>query len=168
MFMYHVGIAYLLWFVSGCGILGLHRFYLRKIPTGLLWMFSFGLLTVGAIYDFFTLPSQVREANIREALIQDKTMQKRRKQRIVHDGVTTIINPRESVERIILKLAKRNKGILTITDVALEADISVDDAKKDLEALVDKGIAELRVRKTGTIVYVITEYLESEAPFESF
>ena len=66
--MYSTGIAYLLWLLSGFGALGFHRFYLGKIPTGLLWMFTGGLGMFGAIYDFFTLPGQVREANLRSAL----------------------------------------------------------------------------------------------------
>jgi hypothetical protein len=61
--MYSLFIAYLLWFVSGFGALGLHRFYLGKIPTALLWMFTGGLLGIGSLYDLFTLPFQVREAN---------------------------------------------------------------------------------------------------------
>jgi TM2 domain-containing membrane protein YozV len=61
--MYHVGIAYLLWLVSGLGALGLHRFYLGKIATGILWMCTGGLLGLGSLYDLFTLPFQVREAN---------------------------------------------------------------------------------------------------------
>jgi TM2 domain-containing membrane protein YozV len=63
--MYSVGIAYLLWLVSGFGALGFHRFYLGKIFTGLLWMFTGGLGMVGSIYDLITLPAQVMEANMR-------------------------------------------------------------------------------------------------------
>jgi len=61
---YSVGIAYLLWLCSGFGALGLHRFYLGKIFTGLLWMCTGGLGMIGSIYDLITLPGQVREANI--------------------------------------------------------------------------------------------------------
>jgi TM2 domain-containing membrane protein YozV len=174
--MYSVGIAYLLWLLSGFGALGFHRFYLGKIPTGLLWMFTGGLSMVGAIYDFFTLPGQVREANIRSAL--DHSIRRNRgvprdaDWRYVHDGEARIIHPRgrerDSLERIILKLAKENKGILTVSEVALAADISVDEARKDLDALVSKGIAELRVRKTGTLVYVIPEIMDRDEPFEDF
>jgi hypothetical protein len=164
--MYSVGLAYLLWFVSGCGALGFHRFYLGKIPTGLLWMFTGGLGMVGSIYDFFTLSRQVREANFRDALLQDRVAGT---DRVIYDGVTSFVStPAESVERIILKLAKSNKGIVAISDVALEANISVDDAKKDLEELVNKGFVEMRVRKTGAIVYVIREYLENNSEFEEF
>jgi TM2 domain-containing membrane protein YozV len=63
--MYSVGIAYLLWLISGFGALGFHRFYLGKIFTGLLWFFTGGLGMIGAIYDLITLPAQVMEANMR-------------------------------------------------------------------------------------------------------
>jgi TM2 domain-containing membrane protein YozV len=45
------------------GIFGIHRFYLGKIGTGLIWLFTGGLLGVGYIYDFCTLNGQVDERN---------------------------------------------------------------------------------------------------------
>jgi TM2 domain-containing membrane protein YozV len=168
--MYSVGLAYVLWLVSGFGALGFHRFYLGKIPTGLLWMFTGGLGMVGSIYDFFTLGRQVREANYRDAILQDRVERSARVgERVVHDGEATIINtPKESVERIILKLAKHNNGIISVSDVALEANISVDEAKNDLEILLNKGFVEMRVKKTGAIVYIIREYLKDDSGLEDF
>ncbi|GHV70811.1 hypothetical protein AGMMS49928_20030 [Spirochaetia bacterium] len=165
--MYSVGLAYLLWFISGCGALGFHRFYLGKIPTGILWMFTGGLGFVGAIYDFFTLGRQVQEANFRNALY-DLPRGRKQHWRYVHDGDTRIIRDKETVERTILRLAKQNKGILTATELALEANISVDEAKKNLDSLVSKGIAELRVRSTGSLVYAIPDLLDADAPLEDF
>jgi len=57
------GVAYLLWLVGGFGVLGLHRFYLGKLGTGLLWLFTFGVLGIGAFIDLFTLGTQVDVAN---------------------------------------------------------------------------------------------------------
>ena len=57
-------IAYFLWFIGCFGILGLHRFYLRKGFTGLLWLYTLGLCGIGALYDFFALESQVYEYNM--------------------------------------------------------------------------------------------------------
>lgn len=62
------GIAYLLWFVGIFGILGLHRFYLGKIGTGVLWFFTGGLFGIGSLIDLFTLGSKVDNYNTKEEL----------------------------------------------------------------------------------------------------
>ena len=168
--MYSVGIAYLLWLFSGCGALGFHRFYLGKIPTGVLWMFTGGMAMIGSIYDFFTLPRQVREANIRQAIIensgkypQSSSINNDKSWRSVNDGESRIIQ-KESIERVILRLAKANKGILTASEVALSANIPIEEAKRDLDAMVSKGYAELRVRQSGTLVYTIPDLMDSDEP----
>jgi hypothetical protein len=183
--MYSVGIAYILWFLSGFGALGFHRFYLGKIPTGLLWMFTGGLGMVGSIYDFFTLPGQVQQANFREAIYGNRIRNGRRSRsfsntgsgsqdpktgnwRYVDDGETRVVHEKESVERAILRLAKENKGILTAGELALRANIPLEEAKKALDTLVDKGFAELRVRRSGTLVYTIREFMDQDEPLEDF
>jgi TM2 domain-containing membrane protein YozV len=162
-----VGIAYLLWLFSGCGALGFHRFYLGKIPTGILWMCTGGLGMVGAIYDFFTLPGQVREANIRQAIYGGAYTNNQQSWRTINDGQARVVHEKPNVERTILKVAKGNKGIITASEVALSADISMEEAKKDLDALVNKGFAELRVRKTGALVYTIPDLMDSDEPLEA-
>ena len=169
--MYNTLIAYFLWLISGCGALGFHRFYLGKIGTGFLWMFTGGLAMVGSIYDFLTLPGQVREANIRQAVFDESARRNadvqydsRRPWRNVSDGEVRIVHEKEPVERVILKLAKANKGILTASELALYANISMDEAKNNLDAMVNKGFAELRVRQSGTLVYTIPEFMDSGEP----
>ena len=176
--MYSTGIAYLLWLISGCGALGFHRFYLGKIPTGLLWMFTGGLGMFGAVYDFFTLPGQVREANFRKALYDQSNRiyrpvgQPDNNWHYANDAQYRVMNSKgnekEKPERIILKLAKENDGILTVSEVALRADMPIDEAKKLLDTLVSKGFAELRVRKSGSIVYIIPDMADKDEPLEDF
>jgi hypothetical protein len=177
--MYSVWVAYFLWVLSGFGVLGFHRFYLGKIRTGLLWMLTGGLGTVGAIYDFFTLPSQVQVANMRLVLEGSRPWEgrtgagikqkpKTENWRYANDTTTRIVRGKESLERSILRQAKENKGILTISEVALAAEVDLEEAKKALDTLVKRGFAELRVRKSGTIVYTIPEFMSKNEDLEEF
>jgi TM2 domain-containing membrane protein YozV len=45
------------------GWLGIHRFYMGKWGTGILYLLTFGLLGLGILYDFLTLNSQISERN---------------------------------------------------------------------------------------------------------
>lgn len=47
------------------GVLGVHRFYLGKWGTGLIWMFTGGLFLFGWLYDLWTLNEQVSDVNTR-------------------------------------------------------------------------------------------------------
>lgn len=46
------------------GLFGIHRFYLGKWITGLLYLCTAGLFGLGYLYDFWTLNSQISEVNI--------------------------------------------------------------------------------------------------------
>ena len=46
------------------GIFGIHRFYQGKFLTGLLYLFTGGLLLIGVIYDYWTLNEQVSSQNL--------------------------------------------------------------------------------------------------------
>ncbi len=45
------------------GWFGLHRFYQAKVFTGIIYLFTGGLLGIGLVYDAFTLNDQVSDAN---------------------------------------------------------------------------------------------------------
>jgi TM2 domain-containing membrane protein YozV len=47
------------------GPLGIHRFYMGKIWTGLLWLVTGGLFLIGYLYDYCTLNGQIDEQNSR-------------------------------------------------------------------------------------------------------
>ena len=63
--------AYLLWFLGVLGILGLHRFYLGRPWTGLLWLLTGGLLGIGALADLFLLPSMVQIEVLSRKLLRE-------------------------------------------------------------------------------------------------
>ena len=49
------------------GLFGVHRFYLGKLGTGLIYLLTGGLFLVGVIYDFWTLNDQISQENRRRA-----------------------------------------------------------------------------------------------------
>lgn len=47
------------------GLFGVHRFYLGKWLTGVLWLLTGGLFLVGYLYDYWTLNEQIEAVNTR-------------------------------------------------------------------------------------------------------
>jgi hypothetical protein len=159
--LYSTRIAYLLWFATWFGFAGLHRLYLGKTGSGILYLLTWGLFGFGTIYDAVTLPEQVREAKIKARMrrvIDDRLLELEDR-----DRGRSASESRESLEHVILRVAKNHHGIAAPAEVALEAKIPVDDARKQLDKLVEKGVAEVRVRKNGTLVYALPDFLDDTA-----
>ena len=47
------------------GLFGIHRFYMSKFFTGIVYFFSGGLFGFGILYDYWTLNEQISELNTR-------------------------------------------------------------------------------------------------------
>lgn len=61
-------------------------------------------------------------------------------------------------EKIVLRLARDKGGRLTPSLVALESDLSVEEAEKALDDLTKKGHASMVVREDGRIEYEFIEF----------
>ena len=45
------------------GVFGIHRFYMGKVISGIIYLFTGGLFLFGILYDYWTLNGQVDEIN---------------------------------------------------------------------------------------------------------
>eukprot|EP01111_Echinosteliopsis_oligospora_P010452 TRINITY_DN324_c0_g1_i1.p1 TRINITY_DN324_c0_g1~~TRINITY_DN324_c0_g1_i1.p1 ORF type:complete len:130 (+),score=25.53 TRINITY_DN324_c0_g1_i1:223-612(+) len=56
-------VAYILWFFLG--LLGIHRFYLGRTVSGIIYLFTAGLFGIGWLIDICLIPGMVQEENAR-------------------------------------------------------------------------------------------------------
>jgi TM2 domain-containing membrane protein YozV len=59
--------SYAFWCLGFVALFGIHRFYLGKWGTGLLWLLTGGLFLVGQIIDLFLITGIVERTNHRLA-----------------------------------------------------------------------------------------------------
>jgi hypothetical protein len=59
----------------------------------------------------------------------------------------------EDSEKIVLKLAKKRRGALTVAEVAANSVLTLEQAKETLDQLNLKGFNEMDVSDAGIIVY---------------
>lgn len=50
------------------GVFGIHRFYMGKWITGIIYLLTGGLFLIGLLYDFWTLNEQVDDINMAEVV----------------------------------------------------------------------------------------------------
>ena len=151
---YSRGTAYLLWALCLFGVSGIHRFYLGRIGTGILYLCTWGLFGIGNIIDLFTIPGMV-DAETGQRLPGPVPS------RIAPTPAATAAAA--PIETVILRAARAHGGVVTPTQVAVGGEYGLDESKACLDDLVTRGHAELRVRKSGGMVYVFPDLLTPEA-----
>jgi TM2 domain-containing membrane protein YozV len=168
-FMYSKGLAYLLWLLSGFGALGFHRFYLGKPLSAILWMFTGGMMGIGSLYDLFTLGGQVDAANARQAFVNLGGMgaaPQPAQWRYVNDGSARIVREADNLDKVIFETARGNGGVVTPSQVVTRGNVTLDKARKRLEEMAAERHAEMRVRKSGVIVFTFPEFMDGDTDFE--
>ena len=69
------------------------------------------------------------------------------------------VRKEEGIERAILTAAREANGRVTPAIIALNTNITLENAEKALEGMVKRGYASMDVRDNGTVEYVFTEFL---------
>jgi len=154
-------VAYLLWMLGFfLGFPVLHRLYMGKINLGTFLRFIPGLGHILSFFDLFSIPAEIEAINLRRAsqghlnAAQFACLEGTRPQ-----------TPTD-LEQLVLRAAKKNKGIITTGDFALEAKIPLSEAKQFLDKLAKQGLVEMRVRRSGVVVYTFPEFMDGGADNE--
>ena len=138
------GIAYGLWAGWLFGFAGLHRFYLGKYGTGILWLFTWGLAGIGQLYDLITMRRQVDEANL---LDEARSLREQR-----------FSEPRRTPEQLLLDAAMQQDGKLTVTQAAMITGYSFQEAEQLLRDMVSSGYVDVgNEPESGVVVYYFPE-----------
>ena len=162
--MYSKAVAYVLGILSFIPPFnGLLRFYLKKYGTGLVFSLTSGCFWIGNILDVVQIPQLVKQANMkrkqREMLLYAETADELIS---TEKRALEYRKQEESIEKHILRSAKSNRGYTTPSEVALQSDVSVEEAKNALDYLVSKGFAEMKISKSGSIVYFFPDILDAD------
>jgi TM2 domain-containing membrane protein YozV len=148
------GIAYILW--AGCfmGLCGLHRLYTGRIGTGLLYLFTFGLLGIGQFVDLFTIPTLVSDANARLALagVDPAAL-------IAAGGAGRLLGGRvvprnsEQFQVALVQAAEHCGGKLSVAEAVASTGRSFKDVKRQLDDMAVNGFIEMDSDDAGQVFY---------------
>lgn len=160
---YSTGLSYGLWCAGLVGAFGIHRFYLGKVGTGVLWLLTAGLLGVGQIIDLFRMKSLVRDANIREGRVPHPR-QVARGQAAVGQAAIGAGEPGRklaaplNLRQQLLKAAMSNGGEITVSQGVMATGRSFEEIESVLNKMTDKGYVDVdNAPGTGVVVYRFPE-----------
>jgi TM2 domain-containing membrane protein YozV len=157
-----INMAYLFWIPSLFGVAGLHRFYLGKPLTGLLYLFTGGLLGLGTIYDGLTMPQQVRAARLARRLDSILDEQGGRHERYV--GATgPVVGRKRGRDPSSRRFSISPRNVTASSSpsrVAIRAEVGPEKARDQLDRLVSQGFAEVHVTREGILGVRLSEFLD--------
>ena len=146
------GIAYMLWAAGFMGVCGLQRLYVGKIGTGLLYLFTFGLIGIGQLVDLFLIPGMVQDANNR-FLVGQLTPDL-----LAAGGAAALPAKRlprttEEMQVALVQAAEKNGGQLTVAEAVAETGRGFSEVKKQLDGMAVNGFVELDSDEEGRVFY---------------
>ncbi len=163
------GTGFLLWALCLLGFCGMHRFYVDKPVSGIIWLLTGGLCGVGQLVDMFLLPSMVREKNLELAAI---AMQQylppspyaRPAQpvytppRSVEDADARPLSYQERMQVKLARLAAERGGRLTVQAAVVATGRPHGEIEEVLEQMAKAGHAEPDIDlETGSMIYLFKD-----------
>jgi TM2 domain-containing membrane protein YozV len=151
---YSSGTSFVLWLACLFGICGVHRFYLGKPITGLLYVLTFGLFGIGQIVDLFFMREMVLMANTKDRLLgprrEVKLLSPARPQRSV--------NTEEELRVNLVQTASKNGGQISVSQGVMATGKSFEKVEGLLDEMAKSGYVGIDNHpETGAVVYTFDQ-----------
>lgn len=156
--------AFFLWFACLLGLCGIHRFYLGRTWTGLLYLFTFGIFGVGQLVDLVRLRQIVAAENLKQeafrALAEKRALGAGRQLQLAVGSSATVpaVDEEETLRMKLLEAASRRDGQLSVTEGVMATGKSFTAVEAALDAMAKSGYVGISNHAdTGAVVYTFGE-----------
>ena len=149
--------AYLMWFGWLLGFGGIHRIYLGKPVTGIIYLLTWGLLGIGQVLDLVHMGELVDTANDKQLRRADAASRRQlpaeRAPRSLPAG-----DPKELLRLKLLDAARAHRGKLTVTRGVAATGKTFEEVEKTLDEMARSGFVEIdNDADSGAVLYVFRE-----------
>ncbi len=151
---YREGLGFALWALWIAGLAGIHRIYLGKYGTGILYLLTFGLFGVGQIVDLFRMKTLVREANIREGYLPHPRVASY----LAEFQRVPAVEPAKPLRQRLLESAIVHGGAISVTQGVADTGATFEEVEASLLELLSTGYVDVdNAPGTGVVIYRFTE-----------
>jgi hypothetical protein len=152
---FSTGTAFLLWLTCLIGLCGVHRLYLGKTFSGILYLFTFGLFGVGQVIDLMRLRGMVDDENLKQqalqALAEKRALGPHARQLALAGG-----DPAAALRIELTRAAGRHDGRLTVAQAVMETGRDFKVVEAAMDQMARDGYVDIDNSATGAVLYVFT------------
>jgi TM2 domain-containing membrane protein YozV len=154
---YSSSTAFILWLGCALGFCGIHRIYLGKYGTGVLYLMTFGCFGIGQLIDLFKIKDMVLLENTKA-------------QRLLKEHSAKLLPPAQqtqsSLERVRMQLlhaASEHGGRLTVSQGVMATGKPFAEVEQVLNDMLQSGYVDIGNHpESGLVVYIFGELTKSE------
>ena len=151
---YREGLGFALWALWIAGLAGIHRIYLGKYGTGILYLLTFGLFGIGQIVDLFRMKTLVREANIREGYLPHPRIAPH----MIDSRPVPAVAPQAPLRQRLLQSAIGHGGAISGPQGVADTGATFEEVETALGDLLETGYVDVDTAPgTGVVIYRFTE-----------